>query len=161
MDWPGAQEIAERLKKTLPPGIADDPKDKDKQIPPQVQAQMQQMSQLIEQLTGKLNEATEDIDKKKVEFEQKAFEIESKERIEMQKIQADIEIELAKLSSKEGVELLKAEIAEIQGRLALLNYDQPIESGNEPEAGEQTAAQPEFNQPTGGLSPGQPPEGGI
>src|SRR5690606_11604069 len=59
MDWPGAQEIAERIKKTLPPGLAED-KDQ-KPIPPEIKAQMDQMGQMIEALTNQLNEATETI----------------------------------------------------------------------------------------------------
>jgi len=153
MDWPGAQDIADRLKKSLPPGLADD-KDKKQPIPPEVQAQMGQMNQLIEQLTGKLNEAQDKLDTKSVELE-------SRERIEMAKIQANIEIELAKMGSQEAQILLKQEVAEIQSRLSQLNYDQPFEheSNLEPEmsgAGPAMGQMPPDNQqPTGGSSPGE------
>ncbi|HUP81269.1 MAG TPA: portal protein, partial [Pirellula sp.] len=78
MDWPGANEISERLKKSLPPGIADQADEK-KPLPPQVQAQMQQMNQVIEQLTEQLVHRTKQI-------ESKTLELESRERIEMAKI---------------------------------------------------------------------------
>ncbi|MGH9665993.1 MAG: portal protein, partial [Bryobacteraceae bacterium] len=45
-DMPGADELADRFKKTLPPNLAADDKDKPPpQIPPQVQQQMQMMMQ--------------------------------------------------------------------------------------------------------------------
>lgn len=45
LDWPGAEELAERLKKILPPGIVDDEEDQD----PQKLAQQQQAIQLQQQ----------------------------------------------------------------------------------------------------------------
>ncbi len=148
MDWPGAQEIAERLRKALPPGIAEE-KDK-KPIPPEIQAQMGQMGQMIEQLTEQLKHKTEQINTK-------ALELESKERIEMAKIQAEIEMKLADIGSKEAISLLAHEVSEIQSRLQLLSYDQPIDSNETPHAGPQRVL-PEGNeqQPTGGFSPGSP-----
>jgi hypothetical protein len=160
MDWPGATETAERLKKTLPPGLADDPKDQGKPLPPQVQAQMQQMNQMIEGLTAKLNEAQDSISHKRVELE-------SKERIAFAQIQADLEIQMAKLGSQESIELMRQEIAQIEGRLSMLNYHVPITDGSDSEP----APQPmpgdpmgaEMQQgvgaiPTGGGSPGSPME---
>lgn len=41
MDWPGAEQVAERLKKALPPGIADDQPDPQQQQVAQQQAQAQ------------------------------------------------------------------------------------------------------------------------
>lgn len=150
MDWPGAKDISQRLKKTLPPGIADD-KDKQKSpIPPEVQAQMQQMNQMIEQLTGQVNEAHDVLDNKKLELE-------SRERIEMAKLQVQLEIKMAEMGSKEGLALLGHEVAEIQQRLSMLNMSQPIETENEPMVGpDQALPTDEFQQPTGGQSPGQP-----
>lgn len=130
MDWPGAQELAERLKKTLPPGLAED-KSK-KPLPPEVQAQMQQMNQMVEQLTGKLNELQS-------EKEQKLLELESKERIEFKKLEVQLEIERAKLDAKDALALLSAEIAQIENRLQTLNIAAPIKSADQAEQPEQMA----------------------
>jgi len=46
-DWPLAEEMAERLKKALPPGIAEEP-DPDKMSPEEQQAKQQQMQQAQE-----------------------------------------------------------------------------------------------------------------
>lgn len=143
-----ADELAQRLKKTLPPGLADDDSQDQMPLPPQVKQQLQQMNQMIDQLTNELNQKTELV-------KTKTLELESKERIEMAKIQADIEIELAKMGSQEAQILLKTEVAEIQRRLDQLNYNQPIEIETE-QGGGNVAAQLQNQQPTGGgPSPGQ------
>lgn len=146
MDWPGAQEIAERLKKTLPPGIADDPKDQSQQVPPQVTAQMQQMGQMIEQLTSAVHDAHDQIDKKKVE-------IESRERIAFAQMQVELELGMAKLGSQEAMLSFKEELAHLRHRLELLGVGQPIES-QVPAQGPDQAQEPVPQQPTGGPAPG-------
>lgn len=59
MDWPGAEDMAERLKVTLLPQVQQMLGEKGKQteIPPEVQAQLEQMSQQIQQLSGALENA--------------------------------------------------------------------------------------------------------
>jgi hypothetical protein len=151
MDWPGAQEIAERLRKTLPPNLVEE-NGQNQQIPPQVQQQMGQMNQLIEQLTSQLKHKTEQI-------ETKTLELESRERIEMAKLQVQSEIALAQIGSKESIELLAHEIEAINQRLQLLHMSQPISQDFEGDAsGPDQAAQAEPTEPmpTGGPSPGQP-----
>lgn len=146
MDWQGAKEIAERLKKTLPLGLADD--QNQPQVPPEAQAQMQQMDQMIQQLTEQLNQASEQI---KI----KAAELESKERIEMAKIEADLIKENAKLNSNEAIELLKQEIQVVHQRMNLLDFQEPIEQDLYESGPDQSVIQNEQQQPTGGLMPGQ------
>jgi hypothetical protein len=162
MDFNGSQELADRLKKTLPPGLADD-KDQSKDIPPQVQAQMQQMNQMVEQLTGKLNEL-------QTEKDQKLVELESRERIEFKKLEVQLEIERAKLDAKDALSLLNAEIDQINQRMSLLHMQEPIQYSDSPQ---NLAPQPQVdssggypadlesgaNEPTGGFSPGTPMEG--
>ena len=150
MDWPGAEEIADRLKKTLPPNLADDNKNQ-QPLPPQVQAQMQQMGQLIQQLTDHLNQKTQLI-------ENKALELESKERIAMAQIQAEIQLTLAKLGSTEALTLLDHQVSQIDTRLERLHESQSIEDEINM-AGSDQGALPQMNQqqPTGGqTAPGQP-----
>lgn len=150
MDWPGSQDIADRIRKTLDPKLIDDPNQKKNPIPPEVQQQIQQMQQMIDQLTQAANAAHDELD-------QKTRELESKERIEMMKIQANAEIELARLGSKESIVMLNHQIAQIQQRLSLLQMDQPIEIENESQeqGPDQAMNQANINQPTGGSSPGQ------
>jgi hypothetical protein len=63
MDWPGADDMAKRLKLTLIPAvqaeIGKDDGDGEAQLPPQAQQMIQQMQQHTEQLGAALNDATE------------------------------------------------------------------------------------------------------
>lgn len=138
MDWPGASEIAERLKKTLPPGIAED-KDK-KPIPPEVQAQLSQMDQMIAALTEQLQAATETINTKKLELE-------SKERIEFAKLETQLELEKLKQAQQFAIDSVNRQIADLQRRQELLGIYEPIAGTNE-------GTNETQEQLTGELSPG-------
>lgn len=48
MDWPGAEEMAKRLKAVLLPQVQAADKDEGEQIPPEVKAQMDQMTQQMQ-----------------------------------------------------------------------------------------------------------------
>lgn len=89
MDSPAAKELQERLRKFLPQGIAED-KDQ-KPIPPEIQAEMAQMQQMIEQLSQAANQAAETIRTKKMELD-------SKERIEAMNNETKLLIEQMKLT---------------------------------------------------------------
>ena len=152
MDWQGAQEIAERLKKTIDPNIIGDDKNK-QQVPPEMQAQMQQMNSMIDQLTQKLNEANEQI-------KTKSIEIESKERIAFAQMEVDLKKELFKSQAQASTLILEQEIAQINQRLGLLDIDKDFDSQYENENEQMPDQQePEMNQQqmsTDGLSSGQP-----
>lgn len=158
MDWPGADQIAERLKKTLPPGIAEE-KDQDHNqmpVPPEAQAQMQQMQQMIEMLTNQLNEASDTIKNKKMELE-------SKERIEFSKMEVDLKKEAIKYQGQAALISLKEEILDINRRLELLNINAPIDEQNYEILGDSSGAEmpvmnPNEQQLTGEFSPGLPME---
>lgn len=104
LDMPGSSEIAERLRKSLPPGIAED-KDK-KPIPPEIQAQMQQMNQMVEQLTAALNDANKTIETKKIE-------IESRERIEAMKLETQLLIEKMKQAQAFASSQVERQLAQL------------------------------------------------
>jgi hypothetical protein len=160
MDWPGASEISERLKKLLPPQLQDNKGQPE--IPPQVQGQLQQQGQMIEQLTAQLHKLQD-------EKESKLLEIESKERIEFKKLEVQVELKRAELDAKASHALLDHEIEQINQRQALLHSAEPIPF--EEETNENFAPQPPIdggesayvdqgaNEPTGGFSPGQSMEG--
>lgn len=143
-DWNGKDALKERLRKLLPPGLAEDKEQKP--IPPEVQAQMQQMAQMNEQLTQALDQKTQQI-------EQKTLELESKERIEMQKLQVQLEIERAKLDAKDSLRMFDAELAQIENRMNLLRQNVPIEM-EQPASGGMPAAMPiQEQQPLGAPTP--------
>lgn len=104
-DFPGAEKLAERLKKFLPPGIADEPKKGD--IPPEVQMQMQQMQQMVEQLTQTVQQQAQELESKKADVMVKQADLQLKQQDMMAKGQSDqlkaeidkmkLELEAAKL----------------------------------------------------------------
>jgi hypothetical protein len=148
LDLPGAQELAERLKKMLPPGLADDPKQKP--LPPEAQAQMQQMSQMIEGLTQKLNEAQSEIELKKMEHDHK-------ERIVVIQEETKAAIKLAELQSGEAIRLLQFQMQELDARSKQPVYQPQIQNPQVQEAAPMGdgSAMPPDQLPTGGSSPGE------
>lgn len=69
MDWPGADGIAERIARTIPPNIMYDPKDPQSgppPIPPQAQQQMQQMQQQLAELTEENQRLKSGVDKENI-----------------------------------------------------------------------------------------------
>lgn len=95
LDSPIAERISQRLKKALPPGLADAEDGQPPPIPPQIQQQMQQMDQLIQALTQRLNEMTE-------EQQAKREELASKERIAQIQAQTDLAIAQAKIAADQA-----------------------------------------------------------
>lgn len=97
-DWPGADQMAERLKKLLPPGIADD----GPMVPPQVMQQMAGMQQALQKMSAELAQAKSG---QQVEM--------AKLSMERMKIRAELVKTAATLESKEKIEMLKAELARL------------------------------------------------
>ena len=90
MDWDGSEEIAERLKKMLPPNLQDQ---ENSDIPPELQGIIEQGKQQIDQLQKQLNELLDEKDDKEDELRLKKYEIDVK-----------AELELAKLATNAGLQ---------------------------------------------------------
>ena len=93
-DWPMAKEISERLKKMLPPQLQDTPQNQ--QIPPQVQAQMQQLGQQHAQLVALVQQLTQ-------ERNSKTLELQSQEKRTAWQVQAELVTALAKIQSADAM----------------------------------------------------------
>jgi hypothetical protein len=126
MDFPGARQIADRLKKTLPPGLAET--DDGGPSPEQLQQQLQQAGQMMEMMTKELEaknriietdevKAQRDFAVKKMESEAEALraaaEIEAKQAIEFRKLEVQLEIEMAKLGSAQSMARAELEQQEL------------------------------------------------
>lgn len=59
MSWPGADEIAERIKKTIPPNLLEE--NEQQAIPPQVQEHLKQADQIIQMLQQKVAEQEQEL----------------------------------------------------------------------------------------------------
>jgi hypothetical protein len=79
-DWAGADKLAERIKRTLPPELTQDDSDDEQSIPPQVQQAMQQMSQTIEQLQAALQEADAQVQSKEADMALKQADLQLKQQ---------------------------------------------------------------------------------
>jgi hypothetical protein len=137
-DIPGADELADRIRKTLPPQLAA-AEEEPQQLSPQAQAQLQALATQNEQLTQELNRVSQ-------ELQTRRLEVESRERIAALQTQARLIETEAKLGSSEALALLREEIAAIGRRLELLNASQPVAgeplAGEPPELEGQGAAEP-------------------
>lgn len=109
MDWPGAEEVAERIKKTLPPALQGDDANAPQPPTPQMQALMQQHQALVSQLHKLLDERNA-----------KTQELASKERIAAMNAQVALIQTEATINAQNAQALLKAEMGAIQHKLDLL-----------------------------------------
>ena len=142
-DWPNADAIADRIRPPDVPAPGGE-----KQIPPQVLAKLQQMSQQNEQLTVALNEANRIMEAKQLELASKermqTQELESKERIAAEQTRADVSIKAAEVGSRDAIALLNAQVLALSKRLDVLQADVPVEATQQqpqPAAGLQQALQ--------------------
>jgi hypothetical protein len=104
LDWPGADEIAKRLKMLLPPGIGDDKTE----IPAHIQQAIEQGKQMIVALQGQLTEAMQEnaalkqkaevgaakneVDREKINVEHRKLDLDEQRLIaETENVRADTE----------------------------------------------------------------------
>jgi len=148
MDWPGARQVSERLKKMLPPQLQDD--QQQTPIPPQVQAQMQQAGQMIDALTQRVNELTQaiqtDVVKAAKDAEIKRMEVESRERVAAMQVQADLVKTEAQLNAQNAQTLLAEQLGSIRHLLELQHQritsaEQGTMQAQDAEAGRQHESQ--------------------
>jgi hypothetical protein len=93
MDWEGAEEIAKRLKMMLPPQILqatqrEEDGEDGPQVPPELQAQIDQSAALIEQQKAEIDRLSDDLEDKDEDRRLKQYEIDVKAAIEAAKITA-------------------------------------------------------------------------
>lgn len=115
MDWPGADKIAARLKKTMPPELTkDDSTDGEEgappALPPEIEQHIQQAEQMIEQLQQELKDAKSGVDKALIDAE-------SRERVAEQDNATKLriaEINAGVLLDKEEMITLRAQLGHHQ-----------------------------------------------
>lgn len=100
MDWPGAGEIAERIKKTMPPGIADDGEGgQPPQVPPEVEQQLQQMDQAIQQMTQELEAAQSGLEKARIDAasRERVAEINAQSKLDTEELKSMVQMLVQRL----------------------------------------------------------------
>jgi hypothetical protein len=96
MDWPGSDEIAKRLKKTLPPGIAED-EDGEQQQPQQPPS-------------PELIKAQQDFQVEQAKLQQEAQEKQREHERKVAEMEMDAHIRLLELNAKYGTEYEKSRL---------------------------------------------------
>lgn len=117
MDTPIAKQIQERLKKMLPPQLQDDPQNGQPPIPPQVQAQMQQLGEHAQQQEAAMHDLMNQLARAKQEKESKQAEIDA--RIKVAEISAEASVTVAEMNAKSKADsaMLSAQLDRFQSIL--------------------------------------------
>jgi SMC interacting uncharacterized protein involved in chromosome segregation len=137
LNFAGAEKIAERLRRAMPPNLTEEAGKKPQELLAQ---QNQQQAQQIDQLTAALNKLSDDVRGKRVEAE-------STERIEMMKIESSdrqaalkAQVDLVKLESSltstENIAMLREQVRLLQAQVAAMASGAAAESAEQPEPGE-------------------------
>src|SRR5215472_1879947 len=138
MDWPQAHEMADRIKKLLPPQLQDDQDDTETQLA-RAQAVNNQLSQQNQLLSNALNQATEVVKTKSIE-QQGKFAIE--------KLHADTQITIAEINTKaqsavERAKMMQAVWAELHGSAHEFALQKDQQGHEQDLAKQQAESQPE------------------
>ena len=143
LNFNGAEKIADRLRKAMPPALTDDPSKKPAEL---LAAQNQQQAQMIEQLTAVLNKQSEEIRSQRIKAESderiEQMKIESSDRQASMKAQIDLIKMEASLTSTENIAVLKAQVAELQAQIARMASGAAAEASIPPEPAEAMAGPP-------------------
>lgn len=124
-DFPMADELADRLAKTVPPELLAD--DKNKEIPPEAQHMLEQMGQQVEALSQELQGTMDEMQQKDEEIANeklKAQQAQAKAlslQIQLERDQAIKEIEAAQMGddSGAGAELVKEQAMDERERMKI------------------------------------------
>ena len=130
-DWPGAKQVAARLKRMLPPALQENVEDAN--VPEPVRAKLQQMEAQLQQVTQAYEEAQEAISTDRVKTEGKvalkeaelAAEAASQERdlqgkLQLERVRQESESArtLARIEQERASEILQTKIAQLQELIA-------------------------------------------
>jgi hypothetical protein len=158
MDWPGADDMAKRLRLTLVPQVQEEinKEDGEPQLPPQIQQAMQQMGQQLDEMAQEL-----DARGRKIEELQQDQEL----KLNDQLIKAH-EAETKRLQALGGAmtpEMVQELVMQTlsQALQAPAPYEAPMEDMMEIEQMEQMEAQPPMPPPDMEQMQDEPPPGGF
>lgn len=149
MDWPGSEEIADRIEKTLPTELRDKPDGGESgedtgppPLPPEVQQRLQEQDRAMQNLMDQLDQAKIGMDKAKLQADTqiRVAEINAESRSDVSELSGMVQLLLKRM---EPPPALAAEVAE-----------DLFEDDNRPEAGPASDQAQQGN----GIPAGQPTE---
>jgi hypothetical protein len=106
MDWPDADEIAKRLRATMPPGVIQEEGKED--IPPQLKAKLEEQMQVIQGLQQAMQQAQQELQQAQQTAESKQGE-EAIKAAELQLKQQSEQVNQALAARKLEIEAFNAE----------------------------------------------------
>ena len=149
IDAPIAEEIARRLKATLPPELQDK-KPGQQQIPPQIQQQLKGLMTQHEALTAKVHELTDALEdqNKKLQADMAKSELDAQTRLEIARINQETELLKIK-ASVEGkpIDDRLLEIQDQQEQMAAIILQMAQGPAGFDQGGPSLAAGPPISQP--------------
>ena len=151
LDFAIAPQLVERLKKTLPPQLQDQPKGGPAPLPPQAQQQMQQMQQMIQNLTDALKKETEIASGKQMDVDKEL-------RIAAMNNQTKVLVAEIAAKSKVDVTAFQGELDHMQSLMDTWMQGSPTQAQPDPTIQAdptQSPASPSMPQPSAPI-PGQP-----
>jgi hypothetical protein len=100
MDWPGANLVAKRLRKMVPPQFMEE-EGEDADLPPAVQAKLQQAKQAVLEMQKQLEEAVKVIQTKQVENQgrEKIVAMQEQTKLQLAEMNAQITAQEAQLNA--------------------------------------------------------------
>jgi len=138
MDFPQARQMADRLRKALPPGMADETDGPDPRV---LEQKVQSMTMQLQMAMTDLAEKTRLLDNEREKLasneRMKAAEIESKERIVIHQVEAQLLAVQAKIDAARADATITAELNAAQQELDLLHQRVLQHTGQAHEAGMQ------------------------
>lgn len=107
-DWEGAQQLAKRVKKALPPGVLDDHDSN---------AELAQLRQQMDLVKKQFDAMTQIVERQRQQLHERRIEAESKERIAEIQANASMTTAVLKMGSERDRTLFDAEFARLQQTL--------------------------------------------
>lgn len=136
MDWPGADEIAERLRRNVPSNLLSESEGGKPAIPPDVVKHMKEMEQEIQKLQMEIKART-------VESQQRAqsdqADIAAKERMALESNKTALIVAQLKEQSTSAQAAYQQQLDALQGRLELMFSERDAAASRQHEAEQQQA----------------------
>lgn len=148
-DFPMADELSDRLKKFLPPEAQEE----DDDVPPAAKAQIQQLTQQVQQLDGLTQKMSAELENKEAEEAQKQLEL----NIKAYQAKTDRIKAVGAFLTPPELDALASDVRE-----EALEQPEPLQPPDmTPEMMEPQHMHPEFAPPMQMEQPEQPPSGGF
>ena len=158
LNFKGADQIADRMQRALPPALQDKPDQKPQQLLAQ---QNQQMAMQIEQLTQQVNQLSDDARTKRLQIESdermKMADIAQRDRAAALQAQTAYVTTDAKLGSAEAITELQSRIGMLQAQIAAMATGTAAErdaAESEPAAAPPTVPPPVAQPVSSPMAPG-------